>query len=730
MASPTIRDNYIVDNTVGEMYRIRGGGIYCYNASPIIFNNVIADNDIQGLDSWGAGINCSRGSPVIMNNTITRNVTGLVGGGIYCRSASALITNNVITENLAPRGEGGGVGSYDASPVIVDNYIAENRSESGGGIFYSEGTPTISGNLITKNIAQRNNGGGILCLYTAATIRDNMITGNKAESGGGISCYKASPMIQGNLISGNTTEYGGAGLLCWESSPSIVSNRITDNIASGNGGSIYCSDYAAPEIIGNTMTGNAAVRGGAVYCYEWAAPLIKDTILWGNVASSGKEIYLANAYDEPSSLDIRYSDLEGGLSSVYVESGAILNWGAGMMDSDPLFVAGPDGDQYLSQISAGQAEDSPCLDSGDPASVMIRGTTRTDLIQDAGVIDIGYHYPTAKPYLLAGPGPQYGNPPVVGVYPILQDGIQVYQFNAYGASHYGVNVSCGDVDGEGREEILTGPGPSSIYSPHVRGFHADGTPVSGLSFFAYGTRRWGVHVAAGNLDHDFFDEIITGAGPGAVFGPHVRAFDFDGTPPAMPISGVNYFAYGTRKWGVQVSAGDIDGDGFDEIITGAGPGAMFGPHVRGWDVDAGTASAIPTASFLAYGSKKYGVNVGTGDLDGDEFDEIITAPGPSGYFASHIRGWNYDGQSIIALPGYSYFAWASTQARFGAKVFSGADLDEDGRDECVTGCGPDTSVGSPVKVFVYDGSNVSEWFSLQAFPPGWNRGTNVAAGWF
>ena len=67
--------------------------------------------------------------------------------------------------------------------------------------------------------------------------------------------------------------------------------------------------------------------------------------------------------------------------------------------------------------------------------------------------------------------------------------------------------------------------------------------------------------------------------------------------------------------------------------------------------------------------------------------------------------------------------------RFGANVFAGADLNGDGRTELVLGCGPDQNAGTPVKVFEYDGSGVSLWFSLEAFP-GMTHGTTVAAGRF
>ena len=239
-----------------------------------------------------------------------------------------------------------------------------------------------------------------------------------------------------------------------------------------------------------------------------------------------------------------------------------------------------------------------------------------------------------------------------------------------------------------------------------------------------------MNVATGDLDDDGFDEIITGAGPGAVFGPHVRAFDYDGTPSIVPVSGVSFMAYNTRQWGVNITSGDIDGDNYDEIVTGPGPGVVFGPHVRGWNVDGGTAAAISDVSFFAYRAGRYGVVVTCGDVDGDDMDEIVTARGPSSNLGPYIRGWNFDGVSISRLPGFRFYAWDPSEARYGARLFAGADLDADGKDELVVGAGPDPSVSSPVKVYRYDGIGVSLWFSLQAFPPSWTHGVSVAAGRF
>ena len=103
--------------------------------------------------------------------------------------------------------------------------------------------------------------------------------------------------------------------------------------------------------------------------------------------------------------------------------------------------------------------------------------------------------------------------------------------------------------------------------------------------------------------------------------------------------------------------------------------------------------------------------------------------GPGRIFGAHVRGWSYDGAAISAISAINFFAWPPGEARYGANVFTGADLDGDGRNELVVGPGPDPSRATPLKVYRHTGSQVTEWISLTAFE-GMSHGTNVAAGRF
>jgi parallel beta-helix repeat protein len=200
------------------------------------------------------------------------------------------------------------------------------------------------------------------------------ITNGGGYPGGGMYMYyDGNPTIRNCIITGNSSgPSGGGGILLEGAFPTIINCTITGNTASSvGGGGIYCL-MSNPTITNCVITGNTTT-GAGVYCAEGSNPTITNSILWGDTP---EEIYV----DAFSTIVVRYSDVQG-------------DWeGDGNINADPAFVAGPLGPFYLSQIAAGQALDSPCVDAGDPNSPLTEDTTRTDHELDTGVVDMGMHY--------------------------------------------------------------------------------------------------------------------------------------------------------------------------------------------------------------------------------------------------------------------------------------------------------------------------------------------------
>jgi len=157
--------------------------------------------------------------------------------------------------------------------------------------------------------------------------------------------------------------------------------------------------------------------------------------------------------------------------------------------------------------------------------------------------------------LLVGSGP--GLSPEVLV--LRQDGTEIGSFMAYDETmDRGINIAACDVDADGNIDIITAPMVGG--GPHVRVFDAWGQLRS--EFFAYDESfLGGVNIACGDIDGDGVADIVTGAG--ITGGPHVRVFNKNGLQLFETFTGD-----AIDNTGVTVAAADLDGDGDAEIISG------------------------------------------------------------------------------------------------------------------------------------------------------------------
>ena len=421
-------------------------GIYCFtNASPTIRDCIFTGN----TSSSHGGAMLLDGptvAPVITGCTFDANIAtpgSFNGGAIYATGGSTVTVERCAFTNNQARG-GGAIGSDTATLLtILDCQFTGNQAfgDRGGAVYLVGGTSTITNSTFTLNetfAISPQGDGGALYLEEDCTITTCTFTSNTAGRAGGAFSARGAVIVNldgclfdGNLgtgggafftenqptsmsftdciFSGNqsTTGRGGAVLSQAGVSGLTFSNCLFDgNTAAGDGGGVLIeggSPISPNRLLNCTISGNTGNRGGGVCILPAVAGTnveITDTIIWGNTdALNGDELYVENAIN--ITVNITFCDIDdspGGIDDLGLRINPLVGWSpplGGNFSLDPLFVTGPRGDFYLSQLLSGEGVDSPCLDTGSDtaANLGLAGlTTRSDAIPDAGVVDIGFHY--------------------------------------------------------------------------------------------------------------------------------------------------------------------------------------------------------------------------------------------------------------------------------------------------------------------------------------------------
>ena len=292
--------------------------------------------------------------------------TTLDGGGkdsvVKMEIARGGIDGFTITNGNAAGGEGGGI-CTDYADTIRNNIVTGNRAAIGGGIYLYGGAGTVVDNVITNNVSTKM-GGGIY--YGAgsggsADIYRNVIAGNQSSrDGGGV--YGAGVnfwvSFRQNTLIKNFAGMDGGGIYTDMEGTGLIGNMFIMNTAVRNGGGVFLYYGYTPTTIEHcTFVGNSAMTGGGLCASDISIRRISNSIFWLNRASVGPELKVGMNSKSQARIDIDHSVVLGGQLSVQVETNSTLNWGAGMLTSDPLFVDMVNGDLHLTATS-------PCIGAG------------------------------------------------------------------------------------------------------------------------------------------------------------------------------------------------------------------------------------------------------------------------------------------------------------------------------------------------------------------------------
>lgn len=193
------------------------------------------------------------------------------------------------------------------------------------------------------------------------------------------------------------------------------------------------------------------------------------------------------------------------------------------------------------------------------------------------------------------------------------DGQKSQEFVAYpDPFRGGAFVSTGDINGDKKSEIVTGAGYRG--GPHVRGFDVSGTNL--FNFFSGDSNgRSGIKVLVADLIGNGKSSIITGTN---LNGPaQISVYDLQGK--LLKSKKIDFGNAGG------INLGKIFSDGKDQILVSPGYGNK--PEVLIFNSD-----LVETGRFTAYDAKyNGGINVSGGNVTGDGNPEIVTSPSFHGY---------------------------------------------------------------------------------------------------
>ncbi len=233
----------------------------------------------------------------------------------------------------------------------------------------------------------------------------------------------------------------------------------------------------------------------------------------------------------------------------------------------------------------------------------------------------------------------------------------------------GGRIASGDVDLDGKDEIIVGAGKGDV--PQVKVFERDGKMRD--NFFAFEKRyKGGLDVAVGDVDGDGKDEIAVSkmTGKSAV----VKVFRYNSKKSVL----FQKHILPKSKMGATVALADVDGDGKAEVLIGTGQGKHVS-EMQIFDVEVGNYEGTRLKKYVPFGKKyKNGLDVAGGDLDGDGMAEIVISK--LGGVKADVRVYEFDAQKTL-LKKFRVFP-----KKYGTGVNVDVfDVNFDGREEILVG---------------------------------------------